>query len=233
MENCNMKCAIMQPTYLPWLGFFKMMNRVDKFVFLDDVQFAKRSWQQRNKIALQNREKMLTIPCITKGLRDQKINEVYMDLSTNWKSQHQKTIEQAYRNHPYFLELQSILEIYNEPTNKLSEFTISLIKEIAKKANITPEFFLSSELKANGSKSEYLLNICNELGATEYVSAAGSKDYIEEEGLFTQSDIFVTYEQSEPFIYEQYNGKPIIPYLSSIDYIANHGFIMMKEDVLA
>lgn len=222
----------MQPTYLPWLGFFKMMNRVDKFVFLDDVQFAKRSWQQRNKISLSNQEKMLTIPCITKGLRHQRINEVHIDLSTNWKLQHKKTIEQAYPNYPYFSELQSILEIYNEPTNKLSEFTIALIKEIAKKANITPKFFLSSELKATGSKSEYLINICNELGATEYVSAVGSKKYIEEEGLFAQSDIFVTYEQSEPFIYKQYNGKPTIPYLSSIDYIANHGFSKMKEDVL-
>ncbi|MFJ7950813.1 WbqC family protein [Lysinibacillus sp. NPDC096418] len=224
-----MKCAIMQPTYLPWLGYFKMMNQVDTFVFLDDIQFAKRSWQQRNKIALHNQEKILTIPCITKGLRHQKINEVYMDLSTNWKSQHHKTIEQAYRNYPYFSELEYILEFYNEPTNKLSEFTIALIKETAKNANITPEFILSSELKANGSKSAYLLNICNELGATEYVSAAGSKQYIEDEALFAQSDIFVTYEQSEPFIYKQFNEKPTIPYLSFIDYIANQGFLKMEE----
>ena len=227
-----MKCAIMQPTYLPWLGYFKMMNQVDTFVFLDDIQFAKRSWQQRNKIAFHNQEKMLTIPCITKGLRHQKINEVFIDLSTNWKLQHKQTIEQAYRNYPYFAELQYILDFYNDPTNKLSEFTIALVKEIANKANISPEFILSSELKANGSKSAYLLNICNELGATEYVSAAGSKDYIEEEGLFAQSDIFVTYEQSEPFIYKEYNAEPAIPYLSSIDYIANHGFSKMKEELL-
>ncbi|AMO84407.1 WbqC-like protein family protein [Solibacillus isronensis B3W22] len=227
-----MKCAIMQPTYLPWLGFFKMMNQVDIFVILDDVQFSKRSWQQRNKISLSNQEKMLTIPCITKGLRHQRINEVHLDLSMNWKLQHKKTLEQAYRNYPYFSELQSILEIYNEPTNKLSEFTIAIIKEIANKANITPKFILSSELDATGVKSEYLLNICNELGVTEYVSAAGSKEYIEEEGLFAQSDIFVTYEQSESFIYKQYNEKPTLPYLSSIDYIANHGYLSMKEEVL-
>lgn len=219
----------MQPTYLPWLGYFKMMNQVDVFVFLDDVQFTKRSWQQRNKIALHNQEKILTIPCITKGLRHQKINQVNMDLSTNWKSQHLKTIEQAYRNYPFFSELQSILELYNEPTSKLSEFTITLIKEVAQRANITTDFILSSELRASGSKSEYLLNICNELGATEYVSAAGSKDYIEEEGLFAQSEIIVTYEQSEPFIYKQYNGELIIPYLSSIDYVANHGFSKLEE----
>lgn len=226
-----MKCAIMQPTYLPWLGYFKMMNQVDTFVFLDDIQFSKRSWQQRNKIALHNQEKILTIPCNSKGLRHQKINEVNMDLSTNWKLQHQKTIEQAYRDYPYSSELRYILELYNEPTNKLSEFTIALIKEIAKEANITTEFVLSSELKATGSKSEYLLNICNELGVTEYVSAAGSRDYIEEEGLFAQSPIWVTYEQSEPFIYTQYNGNPTIPYLSSIDFIANHGILKMKEEI--
>ncbi len=227
-----MKCAIMQPTYLPWLGYFKMMNQVDIFVFLDDIQFAKRSWQQRNKIALNNQEKMLTIPCITKGLRHQNINEVCVDQNSNWKSQHQKTIEQAYRHYPYFSELQSILALYNNPTDKLSEFTIALIKETAKNAKIKPKFILSSELKANGSKSAYLLNICNELGATEYVSAAGSKEYIEEEGLFAQSDILVSYEQSEPFIYMQYNAKPLIPYLSAIDFIANHGFSKLKEEFL-
>lgn len=227
-----MKCAIMQPTYLPWIGYFKMMNRVDKFVFLDDIQFAKRSWQQRNKIALDGTEKMLTIPCITKGLRHQKINEVNMDFSTNWKLQHQKTIEQAYHNYPYFTELQYIFELYNEPPKKLSEFTIALIKRIATQANITTEFILSSELNVHGTKSAYLLNICKELGATEYISAGGSREYIEEEGLFRQSDIIVTYEQSEPFIYKQYNGKATIPYLSSIDYIANHGFLKMKEEVL-
>ncbi|WP_369380998.1 WbqC family protein [Lysinibacillus fusiformis] len=227
-----MKCAIMQPTYLPWLGYFKMMNQVDVFVFLDDIQFSKRSWQQRNKIALNNKEKMLTIPCVTKGLRHQNINEVFVDQSTDWMSQHKKTIEQAYRHYPYFSDLHSILALYNNSTKKLSEFTIAIIEEIAKNAKITTKFMLSSELKADGSKSAYLLNICNELGAKEYISAAGSKEYIEEEGLFDQSNILVSYEQSEPFIYMQYNAKPLIPYLSSIDFIANHGFSKLKEEFL-
>ena len=76
--------AIMQPTYLPWLGYFALMDRVDIFVFLDSVQFERRSWQQRNRIKGPDGPRMLTVPVFKKGLRDQRIDEVRIDPSAGF-----------------------------------------------------------------------------------------------------------------------------------------------------
>ena len=80
--------AIMQPTYLPWLGYFDLIDRSDILVFLDSVQFDKRSWQQRNRIKTPNGELMLTVPVLTKGKFDQKICDVMIDQSQNFEKKH-------------------------------------------------------------------------------------------------------------------------------------------------
>ena len=126
--------SIMQPTFLPWTGYFKMILRSDLFVFLDDVQFDKRSWQQRNKILKNDgKEFLLTIPVKSKGKFFQKINEVEVDNSTNWKDKHLKLLEMNYSKHKFFKQVfDSISNTYKENTNSLSEFNIKLIKKIVK-----------------------------------------------------------------------------------------------------
>ena len=89
--------AIMQPTYLPWLGYFALMDRVDTFVYLDSVQFARRSWQQRNRIRSADGEVMLTIPVAKKGLRDQKIAEVEILYSSEFPRRHVDILSANYR----------------------------------------------------------------------------------------------------------------------------------------
>mgnify|MGYP003315469201 CR=1 FL=1 len=90
------RIAIMQPTYLPWIGYFGLMEYVDMFVFLDSVQFEKRSWQQRNKIKTNEGERYLTIPVQSKGKRDQLINEVKVLKCSNFEKQHKRLIKQYY-----------------------------------------------------------------------------------------------------------------------------------------
>ena len=87
-----MNLAITQPTFLPWAGYFGLIDQVDEIVFLDDVQFEKRSWQSRNKIKFQDKELYLTVPVIVKNKRLQKINEVQIDQSRNYISKHLKII---------------------------------------------------------------------------------------------------------------------------------------------
>lgn len=228
-----MKCAIMQPTYIPWIGYFQMIRQVDTFILLDDVQFSKRSWQQRNKIVYDEKERLISIPVKTKGLRNQKINEVKIDNSVNWKYQHLQMIKHSYGGKTYFNDLKGILDFYEEKHTNLSNFTSSLIKFIARELNIKTKFLNSSDLPVHGIKSHYLYNICEYLGATEYLSAAGSKEYIESEAVFKKSNIVVNYHQSTPYVYVQENEPTFIPYLSIIDYIANRGFKNFSKEFLS
>ena len=98
------KIAIMQPTYIPWCGYFALMEYVDTFVILESVQLAKRSWQMRNKIKTQYGEKIISIPVYTKGKRDQLISETIIDLSSNYFNAHLSLIKNSYSNAKFFNE---------------------------------------------------------------------------------------------------------------------------------
>lgn len=227
-----MKCAIMQPTYLPWLGYFKLIAKSEIFVFLDDVQFSKRSWQQRNRINYNGKEKILTVPCKTKGKREQLILDVEID-GIEWRKSHMELICTSYGKHPYYEDLSFLEEIYNDRGTNLSDLNIKIIIEICRMLGLKCEFIRSSEIPIKGKKSKYLLSICQYLNASEYLSAAGSQKYIEEEGIFKNDEsIKVTYFSAEPHHYKDYKGEESIPYLSVIDYIANLGINKMKEELL-
>ena len=90
-----MKCVVMQPTYLPWTGYFNLIFQSDVFVFLDDVQYERGSWQNRNRILLNGQPHFLTVPSIRTQLSEQ-IKMVEIDAKKNWRSKHVKTIKQAY-----------------------------------------------------------------------------------------------------------------------------------------
>jgi len=98
------RIAIMQPTYIPWVGYFSLINKVDVFIFLDSVQFAKRSWQQRNKIKTANESIWLTVPVLSKGKQSQFINEVEIDLTRDFSEKHIASLESNYHKAPYFLK---------------------------------------------------------------------------------------------------------------------------------
>lgn len=218
-----LKCAIMQPTYLPWAGYFSMIANVDKFVFLDDVQFARRSWQQRNRINLNNKEKWLTVPVKKTGLRTQLISEVEI-VDEEFKKSHFSLLEQAYKKSIYFEEIHNIFKksIIDNTSPFLVDLNVAFIIEVLNYLNIKTEVLYASNLSVDGKKSMHLLNICKELKADIYVSAPGSIEYIEEEGYFSNSPTLVEKFEFIPKNYMKENND-FIPYLSIIDVIANLG----------
>lgn len=217
-----MKCAIMQPTYLPWAGYFHLIAEVDIFCFLDDVQFARRSWQQRNRILLNHTVKYLTIPTLSKGNRDQLINEVFTNESKNWRNQHKKTLYHGYAKHPYSNQILPLLsQCLDQNSQSLAEINIGIITAIKEMLGIPTPLLRTSNIPVYGKRSEYLLKICKNLGVNTYLSAAGSKPYIENEGLF--KDIKVEYQEYIPRPYPQINVTRFVPYLSIVDMIANIG----------
>ena len=215
--------SIMQPTYLPWLGYFDLTNRSDIFVFLDTVQLDKRSWQQRNRIKTPNSEIMLTVPVLTKGRFNQEIRDVEIDVSQRFEKKHFNSIQLNYKNSKYYkLYIGELEEIFFSKISRLANLNIKLIKWLSSKIGIKTKFISSSELDVSGSKTELLINICKEINANHYLSPIGSKGYIEKNNLFTNSGIQLSYQNYQHPTYNQLFGD-FIPYLSVIDLLFNEG----------
>lgn len=218
-----MKIAIMQPTYLPWAGYFALMNYVDKFVLLDSVQFDRRSWQQSNKILSIHGEQKLTIPVFSKGNRQQLIKEVKIDLESSFNYKHIKTIQQNYIKSEYFSYLYPVLKkLYEKPPENLSKFNSDIIFAIRKILGIETEIIFSSKLDIHGKKDKLLSSICSNLYATEYISPLTSKVYLDKSDSFKEINLDIKYFD---YIHPKYkqNCEKFISHLSIIDLIFNCG----------
>ena len=213
----------MQPTYLPWIGYFKLIQEADLFVFLDDVQFARRSWQSRNKILLSGAEIFLTVPVKQTGQRSQHICDTLIDESHPWKRKHLRTITQAYAASPHGNWVLTFLEtIFNSNEKNLSILNQKIIQHFAMELGLKTKFICSSELNCSGNKSEKLINILQKVGAEAYLSSTGSQSYIEDEGLFHESKIPVKYQNYNPKEYSQLKSKTFVPFLSIVDLFFNY-----------
>jgi hypothetical protein len=223
--------AIMQPTYLPWLGYFDLIDRSDIFVLLDSVQFDKRSWQQRNRIKTPNGELMLTVPVLTKGRSDQNICDVMIDKSQNFEKKHFSSIRENYKKTKYYEKyIEELENIYNKKIDRLSDLNTTLIRWLSSNIGIDTEFLFSSDLNAKGSKTELLFDICNILNGDHYLSPAGSKDYIEKNNLFSKNGIKLSYQNYRHSTYNQLFDD-FIPYMSVIDFLFNEGDKSLQNNV--
>lgn len=220
-----MKIAIMQPTYLPWIGYFGLMYSVDVFVFLDSVPFSKQSWQQRNRIKTADGPIWLTVPVLSKGKSGQLISEVVVD-SRGFQRKHQCAIELNYKRAACFNSYApQVFEIFERKHTHLARFNIDLITCLKNAFGIETKTMLASELfeKTASGKVEYLVDICSALEATEYYSPVGSKEYLSGAlDLFRESGISLYYNEFSHPKYDQQHGD-FIPYLSAVDLLFNEG----------
>lgn len=216
------KIAILQSNYIPWKGVFDMMNKVDTFVFFEDVDFTKRDWRIRNKIKTPEGEIWLTIP-VKKASRGIKIYEIQISQEENWQEKHYKTITQYYKKAKYFEEYKWLLDkIYLEKKWKnLSEFNIFSNILIAKELGIKTEFINSKDLKTSGTKDDKLIEICEKLEGNYYLSGPAAKDYIDNEK-FKNKNINLAYIKYEYPEYKQLYGE-FNHYLSIFDVLFNCG----------
>lgn len=222
-----MRGAIMQPTYLPWLGYFAMIDDVDVFVFLDDVQLTKRSWQVRNRIKEKDgKELMLTIPVSTQGRDNTRICDAKF-AEANWYERHLTSIKQIYSKTDYYYEIMQFIEsTYKGNHEHLSDFNIELISKICSYLGITTPIYKSSDLEGvTGAKDDLLVSICEKMDITSYLSAKGSSVYIESEckgGAFSKAGIELEYQNYEHPVYNQM-GKEFLPYMGIVDLLFNEG----------
>ena len=218
-----MKCVILQPSYIPWRGYFHQIKKADVFVFYDDVQYDKGGWRNRNRIKTKDGLKWLTIPvhrngATTKGIP---INEIHVDNKQRWRKSHYETIRQSYSRAPFFPHYEDLLnEIYNSQPERLSEFVIDSTIAIAERLGINDTQFLrSSELPTHGHKTDRVLSVLKHLGATHYISGPSAKSYLELEKFGDVTVEFMEYDYPE---YLQLYGD-FEPQVSVIDLMMMMG----------
>ena len=196
--------AISQSNYIPWKGFFDMINSVDEFIIYDDMQFTKRDWRNRNLIKTPNGLQWLTIPVKVKGKYFQKINETEIE-GNDWADKHWKTIQMNYSNAPFFKNTESKIQAMYEAASKerlLSQVNYIFLNGICKILDINTLLRWSSEFNLIDGKTEKLVDICLKTGATSYISGPAAKDYIDEE-FFRKSGVNLKWMSYEG--YPEYN----------------------------
>ena len=216
---------IIQPTYLPWIGYFSYLHKAKEIVFLDDVQFARRSWQQRNKIYYKDSYRYLTVPVFKKGRRDQKIKEVEI-FDKEFYKKHLNVIESTYKKLPYFKSTFSKLASLNhkiKELNYLSEINILLIEAICEILKIDLKYSKSSDLDIKATRSSKLAQICKVKIYDKLIGNEGSKKYMTEDlDIFKKNKIELYFFKYQTIKYTQLTKK-FITHLSILDLIFNEG----------
>lgn len=217
-------CAIMQPTYLPWVGYFSLMKRVDQFVFLDDVQLSKQSWQTRNRILVSGESHWLSVQISKPSGLTSLIKDVFLDDRISWRKKHVASLQANYGRHPYYKELLFIEEtLLNANIVYLADLNVQLIMGICKYLGLTTNIHLASKLNIVGSRSERLYLISTSLGCDRYMSPMGSQEYLIEDNFEEKYPINLEYFNHLPREYTQRKTSVFVPYLSIYDLLANHG----------
>lgn len=214
-----------QPEYLPYMGFFYKASCCDKFIFVDHVQYAKKTFQNRNRIRTAHGSKgwiWLSVPVITHGRLYQRICDVEINNNLNWQEKHWKSITLAYKKAPYFENYKDFFEkIYTQKWTKLAELNETIIKYIFKELDIKVEIFKSSDYNFMGKRTELLIEMCKVIGADAYLSGQGGKLYVEE-NKFKEGNLKHKFCEFKHPIYQQ-RFKPFVPYMSIIDMLFNCG----------
>jgi WbqC-like protein family len=216
-----MNCVILQPSYIPWRGYFDQINRADVFVFYDDVQYDKHGWRNRNQIKTVQGRQWLTIPVHSAGVVEKSIpiNKVEIDWSKPWNEAHWKALSFAYGRTPFFRTYASLLEpFYQRHDIFLADFTIDMTVALARVlGNQHTRFMRSSVLAANGLKSDRLVQILLQVGADHYISGPSARDYIENDK-FAAAGITLEYMDYNYPEYPQLH-PPFDPNLSILDLL--------------
>jgi hypothetical protein len=217
--------AIMQPTFLPWIGYFSLLDSVDEFIFLDHVQFEKRSWQQRNKIRNSQGEQWLSVPVRSKGKQKQLIKDVHISYDNMRRplDKIMKTIETNYKKAPFYNDYYEDLNlILSKNPKHISKLNQDIIQWVCSKLQIITPCILSSEIGVVGARADLLVDICKVKKATHYISPLGSKVYLDETNAFELAGIPISYYNFKHPEYQQLHGG-FIPYLSILDLLFNAG----------
>lgn len=215
----------MQPTYLPWLGYFELIAKSDVFIFLDCVQYVHQTWQSRNRLKGNDGNPIwLSVP-----VKKHSLGTVIKDIQianrpANWKRKHLNAITTLLGKTPYFDKYRpGLADLFNEAFTYLADLNIATIKLIADWLDLKTEFFRASEMNLQGKRTDLLLDICQKVEATRYYSPVGASIYLEDERAIVENHgIEVRYQDWNHPVYPQKYGS-FVSHMSALDAIINVG----------
>jgi len=214
--------VVLQPGYLPWLGFFDQLRRADVFVYYDDAQYDKHGWRNRNRIKTQNGPIWLTVPVRHRGEGFPKILDVEIDARTPWARKHLSSVRQAYARAPFLQRyLPALEELLAGKWERLVDLDLACAELMANWLGLRRRVERSSRLGIGGERSERLVGICRHFGAATYVSGDAAAAYLDV-GLFERNGIAVEFQRYAHPTYPQRHGE-FVPYLSALDLLLNCG----------
>ncbi len=214
--------SIQQPEYFPWLGFFDKLLSVDKVVFLDNVQFKKRYFENRNQIRTFDGCGWIMAPVLTKGRFKQNIMDVMIDNSQPWQRKIISTLAQNYKSSPFWAESgEQLCELITRRWERLVDFNLAVIDFFMDKLEIKHDYCLASSLGTKCTGSQLILEICRKMNASQYLSGRDGRNYLDEKS-FIASGIEVIYQDFKHPVYSQFHGR-FIPNMSIADLYFNHG----------
>ena len=238
MGYYKLKIAIMQPTFNPWLGYFDLIEYVDKYIFLDTIQLNQQSWQTRNKLLIQGKEYLFSLPIIkSKAKKELKIEQALLDFRKyDFRKKLYRTIEQNYKKAKFYNEVNEFIKsLVFFDTHYLSEYNINIIRNISQRLGFNTEFIIlsQSDFQTDNSKGDLVLDICKFYQTSEYLSPLGAKDYLDKSlEDFNNNQIEVFYQYYNHPKYNQI-GKEFIPYIGIFDLLYNEGFEKSREIILS
>ena len=217
------RIAISQSNYIPWKGYFDLIDSVDEFVLYDDMQFTRRDWRNRNQIKTPGGLKWLTIPVEIKGKFHQRINETRVS-DLGWPRAHWRALELNYRRSAHFDEFRDrVHELYFGCVSAgLSEINLYFLQVINGWLGIRTPLRRSSDYRLEGERSERLLSICRQAGATVYYSGPAARDYLDTAVFATAGVEVVWMDYSGYPTYRQLHGE-FQHGVSILDLLFNEG----------
>lgn len=220
--TANRTVVVLQPGYLPWLGFFDQLRRSDVFVYYDDVQFDKHGWRNRNRIKTPSGTLWLTVPVLHHGQGQPLILDTKIDNTSSWPRKHVRSLKQYYAKAPYASRyLPELEELLTRPWTQLIDLDTAVAGRMAEWFGLPAPVIRASTLGIDGAPTERLVNICRHFNATRYLSGDAAKDYLDLTA-FEAHGITVEWQSYRHPTYPQQHGE-FVPYLSALDLLLNCG----------
>ncbi|HZM00228.1 MAG TPA: WbqC family protein [Planctomycetota bacterium] len=212
-----------QPEHLPWLGFFDKLRQCDVFVLLDTVQFARRDFQNRNRIKSPDGALWLTVPVASKGSFDQAIEDVEIVNDRDWRRKCWSAMQHNYARAPFFGDHQPFFEeLYQREWTRLVDLNLTLIRYLAGQLGLGARLVTASELGIRDRGGTSVALACaRAVGADTYLSGAFGRDYLDATQ-FAEASIAVRFQDFQHPTYSQQFGE-FLPRLSAIDLLFNCG----------
>jgi hypothetical protein len=224
----------MQPTFLPWAGYFRLMNAADHFVYLDDVQLARQSWQTRNRIFFGNAVHWIVVPIVHAGL-DQVIAETQLVEGPRWRRKLGRSLAQGYSRTPHASAIAGIISIIEAGQHEyLADFNIALIEHCAERLGIAVARHRSSRMSISADhRSDRLTEICGKSGCDTYISPVGSAEYLTGDKFTERSSLTLEFFRFDPPTYPQHGTDNFVSHLSIVDLVANVGWSDARDYIRA